>query len=155
MGGCSAFGRASDRHATDIGSIPRCGKGFSPRVNFQCSLFYVCPYPLCAVACINICAHVKDPVVCIRLRRIMETQKHQACTIGWEAPLCRSWLSPGKTSRFSHARNPKWDNTVVKKKSLCKVDVLCGTLNCRRLVSDYILTSLNRTGSFQVLGSWI
>ena len=33
--------RASDRHAADAGSIPRCGKGFSSRqlyVNFQCGL---------------------------------------------------------------------------------------------------------------------
>ena len=27
-GGCSSVGRASDRHAADAGSIPRCGKGF-------------------------------------------------------------------------------------------------------------------------------
>ena len=27
-GGCSSVGRASDRHVTDTGSIPRCGKGF-------------------------------------------------------------------------------------------------------------------------------
>ena len=26
--GCSSVGRASDRHAADAGSIPRCGKGF-------------------------------------------------------------------------------------------------------------------------------
>ena len=26
--GCSSVGKASDRHATDAGSIPRCGKGF-------------------------------------------------------------------------------------------------------------------------------
>ena len=42
--------RASDRHADDVGLIPRCGEGFFflPRVNFQCRLSYVCPYtPVC------------------------------------------------------------------------------------------------------------
>ena len=38
--GCSSVGRSSDRHAADAGSIPRYGKEFSPRVNFQCRLSY-------------------------------------------------------------------------------------------------------------------
>ena len=37
--------------------------------------------PTCAIACINICAHVKDPVVHVRVRWIMETQKYLACII--------------------------------------------------------------------------
>ena len=99
--------RASDRHAADAGSNLRCGKGFFfLPVNFQCRLSYVCPHTPCAIVCINICAHVKDPVVHVRVRWNMETLKHPARTVGWVARLCRSWLSPKKTTWFSHWRNP-------------------------------------------------
>ena len=54
-------------------------RDFSPRVNFQCRLSYGVRTPLCAIACTNICAHVKDPVVHARIRWIRETLKHQAC----------------------------------------------------------------------------
>ena len=76
--GCSSVDRASDRHAAEAGSIPRCGKGFFfPGVNFQCRLSDgVRTFP-CATACINICAHVKEPVVPVRVRWILETPKHQ------------------------------------------------------------------------------
>ena len=63
--------------------------------------------PPCAIACIySTRAHVKDPVVHVRVRWIMETLKHPACTVDWVARLCRSWLSPGKAARISHGRNP-------------------------------------------------
>ena len=39
--------------------------------------------PPCAIACNNICAHLKDPVVHVRVRWIVETLKHPACTVGW------------------------------------------------------------------------
>ena len=52
----------------------------------------------CAIACIYICVHVKDPVVHVRVRWIMDKLKHPACTVGWVARLCRSWLSPGKAT---------------------------------------------------------
>ena len=51
--------------------------------------------------------HVKDPWVHVRVRCIMETtppqkkKKKLACSVGWEARLCRCWLSPGKTTRIS------------------------------------------------------
>ena len=61
--------------------------------------------PTCAIACINICAHVKDPAVRVRVRWIMETLKHPAYTVGWIARLCRSCLSPAKATRISHGRN--------------------------------------------------
>ena len=76
--------------------FPGAARDFSPRVNFQCRLSYGVRTPPCATACINICAHVKNPVVHVRVRWIMETLKHQACTVGWVAQLCRSWLSSGK-----------------------------------------------------------
>ena len=68
--------RASDRHAADAGSIPQCGKGFFPPiVNFQCRLSYMCPYtPVCnRIQGNNICALVKDPVVHVRIRWIVDS----------------------------------------------------------------------------------
>ena len=78
--------------------FPGAARDFSPRVYFQCRLSHGVRTPPCATACIYICTHVKDPVVHIRVRWIMETLKHTACTVGWVARLCRSWLSPGKSN---------------------------------------------------------
>ena len=89
--GCSSVDRASDRHAADAGSIPRCGKGFFSRSQLSDSY----GFRTCAVACINICANVKNLVVHARVRWIIETLKHPACNVGWIARLSRSWLSPG------------------------------------------------------------
>ena len=86
--------------------IPGAARDFSPRVNLQCQLSYGVRTTLCAIACIYICAHEKDPVVHVRVRWIMETLKHPACTVGWVARLCRRWLSPGKATRIFHGRNP-------------------------------------------------
>ena len=71
--------------------------------------------PPCAIACINICAHVKDPVDHVRVRWITETQKHPACTVGWVARLRRSWLSPGKSNPNFPWEKSHWNNTVVNK----------------------------------------
>ena len=43
----------------------------------------------------------------------MEILKHPACTVGWVARFCRSWLFPGKAIQISQRHN-----TVVKKKNL-------------------------------------
>ena len=56
--------------------FPGAARDFSPRVSLQCTVSHGARTPLCAVACINICAHVKDPVVHVRVRWIMETLKH-------------------------------------------------------------------------------
>ena len=48
-------------------------RDFSSRVNFQCRISYGVHTAPCAVACINICAHIKGPVVCVRVQWIMET----------------------------------------------------------------------------------
>ena len=61
--------------------FPAAARDFCPRVNFQCRLSYRVRTPPCAIACINICVHVKDPVVHVRVWWIMETLKHPACTI--------------------------------------------------------------------------
>ena len=79
--------------------FPGAARNLSPRVNFQRRLSYGVRTPPCAMACINIYAHVEDPVVHVRVRWIMETVNHPACTVGLVARLRRSWLSPGKSSR--------------------------------------------------------
>ena len=104
--GCSSVGRALDRHGADAGSIPRCGKGFFSPSQLSVLTLHGVRTPPCAITCIYICAHVKDPVVHVRVGWIMETLKHPAYSVGWVARLCRSWLSPGKASRNSHGRSP-------------------------------------------------
>ena len=102
-------------------------RDFSPIVKFQCRLSYGVRTPPCAIACIYICAHVKDPVVHVRVRWIMETLKHPAYTVGWVAWLCRSWLSPGKATRISHERNPIETVQVLKKSKKKQKNQVAGT----------------------------
>ena len=66
--------RASDRHAAEKGSQSPLSVQTLLRVSVQ---------PPCAIACINICVHIKDLVAHVRVRWIMETLKHPACTVGW------------------------------------------------------------------------
>ena len=61
--------------------FPGAARDFSPRANFQCRPSFGVRTPPCAIACIYICVHVKDPVVHVRVRWIMETLKHPACTV--------------------------------------------------------------------------
>ena len=95
--GCSSVGRASNWHNADTGSIPWCGKEFfSQRQLSVQTLFCSVRTPLCAVACINICVHVKDPVVHVRVWWIIKTLKPNMhhrffqCRLSYGAhtPLC-------------------------------------------------------------------
>ena len=104
---CSSVGRASDQHTTGAGLIPWCGKGFFSRVNFHCRLSYGVHTPSCAMACIKLCAHVKDPVVHVRVWWIVETLKDPACTVGRVERLCCSWLPQGKQPEFAMGEIPK------------------------------------------------
>ena len=79
--GCSLIGRASDRHAADAGSIPRCGKGFSSQRPYSVQTLLRCPYALVCNRMHYICAHVKDPVVHVRVRRVIATQTYPAGTM--------------------------------------------------------------------------
>ena len=96
--------------------FPGAAKDFFPRVNFRCRLSYGVRTPPCASACIYICAHVKDPVVHVRVRWIMETLKHPVCTVGWVARPCRSCFSPGEGNPNFPLEKSHWDNAGVKKK---------------------------------------
>ena len=95
--------------------FPGAARDFSPRVNFLCRLSYGVRTLPCAIACINICAHVTDPVIHVSVRLIMQTLKHPACMVGWVVWLCHRWLSPGKATWISHERNPCGTKKWLKK----------------------------------------
>ena len=80
--------RRTDTPLTQV-RFPGAARDFSLRVIFQHRLFFGVRTPPCTIACIYICAHVKDPVVHVRVLWIMKTLKHPACTVGWVARLCR------------------------------------------------------------------
>ena len=96
--------------------VPGVARDFSPKANFQCRLSVSAHTLPCAITCINICAHVKDPAVHVRVQWLMETLKHPACTVGWVAQLCCSRLSPGKATQTSHGRNAIGTIQLLKKK---------------------------------------
>ena len=58
--------------------FPGAAMVFLPRVNFQCRLSFGVRTRPCATTCIHISAHVKDPVVHVRVRWIMATQTYSA-----------------------------------------------------------------------------
>ena len=97
---------------------------FSPSVNFQCRLSYVVRTPQYAIACINICAHVKDPVVHVRVQWIMKTLKHPAGTVDRVARLCRSWVSPRKQPKFPMGQ-------IRKAQYRCKYQIKMNQKNIR------------------------
>ena len=84
-------------------------------VNFLCSLFYGVHTPPCAIACIYICAYVKDPVVNVK----SSVEYGNTKTPSVQRRLGRVTVTAGSP----RAGNPNfpwqkshWDNTVVKKK---------------------------------------
>ena len=65
-------------------SIPQCGEGFFflPESTFSADSLTVSVHHCVQLHAIKICAHVKDPVVYVRVRWIMETLEHSACKVG-------------------------------------------------------------------------
>ena len=61
--------------------VPGVARDLLPRVNFQCGLSFDVPTTPCAIACINIYAHVKDSLDNVRVGWIMATQTYLASTI--------------------------------------------------------------------------
>ena len=99
----SSVGRESDRHAAEAGSIPLCGEGFFSQGQRPVQTFlFVSVQPSCAIACITICTHVKDPkhwqpYLC------SNTRKYRTHYQEWVALLL--WLLlpyPGKATPISH-----------------------------------------------------
>ena len=97
-----------------------------PESTFSADSLTVSRTPPCATACINICAHIKDLVVHVRVWWIMETLKHPACTVGWVAQLCCSWLSLEKQPEFPTGEIPFGQYICEKEKKKEKVMIfLC------------------------------
>ena len=114
--GCSSVRRASDRHAADAGSIPRCGEGFFFQSQLSVyTLLRVSVQPPCAVACMNICAHVKDPVVHVRVRWIMGTLKTPSMHLRLGSATLSHPAYPGESNPNFPSDESKWDETAVKK----------------------------------------
>ena len=90
--------------------FPGAARDFSPRLNFQCRFSYGVRTPPCKIACIYICAHVKDPVVHVRVRWIMETLKHPGSVTLSQLAFPRE-SNPNFAWEKSH-----WDSTDVKSK---------------------------------------
>ena len=92
--------------------FPDAARHFSPRVNFQRRLFYSVRTFLCAVACLNSCAHIRDPVVHVRVQWIMETLKHPACSVSWVAWLLQLAFAGESNLNFSLDQS-QWGDRVV------------------------------------------
>ena len=103
--------------------FPGAAREFSSKVRFQWRRSYGVYTPPCAIACINnVCAHCKDLEVRVRVRWIMETLEHPACTVGWVAQLCRSWFSPGKANpKFPMEEIPMEQYSCKKGKKKTKI----------------------------------
>ena len=92
--------------------FPGAARNISPRVNFQCRLYNGVRTPPCATACVNIRAHVKDPIVHVRVRWIMETIKHRR--LG-SATLLQLAFSGESNPNFPWEKS-QWGIAVVKTK---------------------------------------
>ena len=101
--------------------FPGTARDCSPRENFQCRLSYGVRTPPCTIACICICAHVKDPVVHVRVRWIMETLKIPSMhrRLG-SATLSQLAFSGEGNANFPWEKS-HWDNTAVKSNNKKKV----------------------------------
>ena len=89
--------------------LPSAGRDFLPELTFSADSLMCVSTPLCAVACINICAHfkdVKDPVVHVRVRWIMENTKTPSMHLGLVSVTLSQLTLPGKATHISHGRNP-------------------------------------------------
>ena len=114
MWGCSSVGRASDRHAAEAGSIPQCGKGFFSQSQLSVQTLLRCPYTPCAIACINICVHVKDPVLHVRVRWMHGNTKTPSMHSRFGSTTLSQLASPGESNPNFPWEEFYWDHTVVQ-----------------------------------------
>ena len=109
------MGRASDRHAADAALIPQCWKEFFS-VNFQCKLSYVVCTPQCAITCINICVHVKDPVVHVRVPWIIKNTDTPSMHRRLGSTTLSQLAFPGESNPNFPWKKSQGNNAVVKLK---------------------------------------
>ena len=98
-------------------------RDFSSTVNIQCRFSRYVRTPPRAIACINICAHVKDPVDHVRVRWIMETKTPSVnCSLG-SATLSQLAFHRESNPNFSWNES-QWNNRAVKcKMQKCKTGI--------------------------------
>ena len=65
-----------------------------------------------AIACINICAHVMNPVAHVKVRWIMETLIYAACTVGWGSATLSQLVFPREGSPNFPREKPQLRNSV-------------------------------------------
>ena len=120
------------------------------RVNFQCRISYGVFTLPCAIACIHICAHVKDPVVHVRVRWLMETHTHTHKTTTTTTTTTtnkhknmRGILGIATLSQLAFPRESNlnfqweksvWNNTGKKKKK--EEEALCASTKLVRIILD-------------------
>ena len=115
--GCSSVGRASDRHTTDAGSISRCDEGFFSRSQLWVqTLLLEFVHPRVQLHALT-SAHVKDPVVLVRVPWIRATLKHLACTGGLGSSTLSQQAFPGESNPLFPWKNSQSDNIVIHKKT--------------------------------------
>ena len=108
------------RTGTPLSQVPCPGaaKDFSPRVNFQCGLSDGVRTPPCSIAGINICVHVKNPLVHVSVRWIMESLKHPECTVGWQRDSVAAGFPQRKQPKFAMGEITMGQHSYeIKKKS--------------------------------------
>ena len=111
-----------------VGSVSRFGKGFfshSPQGTFNADSLTYDRELLCAIACINSCAHVKDPVVCVRVRWIIETLITQHARRFGSATLSQLASPRGKQPEFPTGKNLRETIQSEKKKKSCSDSLEC------------------------------
>ena len=123
------------------GKRKRCGKGVFSQSQLSVQTLLRCPHIPCAIARFNIRAHVKDPVVHVRVRWIMETPKHPACSVSLEAWLRRGWHSAGKATWISHGRNPNGTIQLYKIMIIIIIIIVITTLIVQTLRQSEKYTS--------------
>ena len=88
---------------------------FLPESTFSADSLTVSVKPSCAIACIHIYAHVKDPVVHVRVRWIMETLKTSSMHRRLGSATLSQLASPGESNPDFPWEKSEWDNTVRNK----------------------------------------
>ena len=111
---CSSVGRACVTPLRQV-RFPGASRDFSPRVNFHEDSLSVSVHPRVQSHALTFCSHVKDSVVLVRVRWIIEKVKHPACTVTWLARICRNWLFSGKQPEFRMGEIPMEQYSCEKK----------------------------------------
>ena len=88
--------------------FPGAARDFSPGVNFRCRFSYGLRTSPCAIACIYICAHVKDPIVHVRVSVGYGNTKSPSMHRRLGSATLSQLASQGEKTRISNWENPIW-----------------------------------------------